>query len=81
MGGGLLGPTSGAARVVRGRRETPTVDVPCADGEHHAHVPPEVAGAYAVQGEPRSAPPLRDSAREEDGEADAVWRGRGRGQR
>ena len=71
-GGGLLGPTSGAARVVRVRRETPTVDVLCADGEHHAHVPPEVAGAYAVQGEPRSAPPLGESSHEEDGETEAV---------
>jgi hypothetical protein len=30
----------GAARVVWVRREAPTVDVPCTDGQHHAHVPP-----------------------------------------
>ena len=66
-----------AARVVWVRREAPTVDVPCTDGQHHTYVPPQVAGADAVEGEPRSAPPLGHSTHEEDGETDAVWWGWG----
>eukprot|EP00964_Phaeocystis_antarctica_P025316 scaffold14219_cov59-Phaeocystis_antarctica.AAC.7 len=69
--GGALG-VAGAARVVWVGREAPTVDVPCADGQHHAYVPPQVAGADAVQCEPRSAPPLGESSHEEDGETEAV---------
>ena len=77
-GGASQGPedtlgVAGSARILRVRREASTVDVPCTDGEHNAYVPPQVAGADAVQRELRPAPTLRDSTREEDGKADAVW--------